>query len=159
MWPLAPPLSAAPRLPSPPLPSTHYWHHHCCWNHYCGHHHYCWHHFWHQHCWLRPAAPVGGTYMALGTASIGSAAIVITTTAINPLLAPPLLLEPLLRAPPTTAGTTSGTTNCCCWHHHYCWHLLELAASPSIGNGASPLSDGRPLSPYVGGAPEGRRRG
>jgi hypothetical protein len=37
--------------------------------------------------------------------------------------------------------------------------MLELAASPSIGNGASPLSDGRPLSPYVEGAPEGRRRG
>jgi hypothetical protein len=35
--------------------------------------------------------------------------------------------------------------------------LLELAASLSIGNGASPLSDGRP--PLLGGAPEGRRRG
>jgi hypothetical protein len=37
------------------------------------------------------------------------------------------------------------------------WSLfvLELAASPSIGNGASPLSDGRPLSPYVGEHPRG----
>jgi hypothetical protein len=32
-------------------------------------------------------------------------------------------------------------------------NLLELAASPSIGNGASPLSDGHP--PYLGERPRG----
>jgi hypothetical protein len=37
--------------------------------------------------------------------------------------------------------------------------VLELAASPSIGNGASPLSDGRPPLYLGAGAPEGRRRG
>ena len=43
-----------------------YWHHHC-WHHHCWH----WHHFWHHHCWLRPATPVGGPFVTLGTASIG----------------------------------------------------------------------------------------
>jgi hypothetical protein len=47
-----------------------------------------------------------------------------------------------------------------CVHvHRYRHRLLELAASPYEGNGASPLSDGRP--PLFGGAeaPEEKQRG
>jgi hypothetical protein len=36
---------------------------------------------------------------------------------------------------------------------YYMCRLLELAASPSIGNGASPLSDGRPPPHMEAGAP------
>ena len=44
-------------------------------------------------------------------------------------------------------------------HQAYVNFLLELAASPYEGNGASPLSDGRP--PLIGGAeaPEEKQRG